>query len=413
MKHSDFLVIGGGIVGVSIARELKQRHGDSSVLLLEKEAECGAHASGRNSGVLHAGFYYSPDSLKAQFTKRGNQALSAYCEQRRLPINRCGKLVVAASAADHGAMDVLIERGRANGIELQDISESDAIAIEPRARTVGRALFSPTTATVDPHAVMRAMTGDALAEGVQVARSVAFHGRKGRILLTSTGPLEAGYVVNAAGLQADRIAREFGFSERYRILPFKGLYLYSSEPAGAVRTNIYPVPDLRNPFLGVHVTVTAGGAMKIGPTAIPALWREQYGGFDNFSLAESVEVLGRMAGLMVTAGFDFRRLAVAEARKYSRRHLVSLASSVVRGLRPSQFTHWGAPGIRAQLIDIVARKLEMDFVVEGDDRSMHVLNAVSPGFTCAIPFAEHVCSQVDRHVSGVALQHPPSGDTIV
>lgn len=413
MKHSDFLVIGGGIVGVSIARELKRRHGDSSVLLLEKEPECGAHASGRNSGVLHAGFYYSPDSLKAQFTKLGNQAMSAYCEQRQLPINRCGKLVVAGSAADHGAMDVLLDRARANGIVLEDISESNANEIEPRARTVGRALFSPTTATVDPHAVMRAMTEDALAEGVQVARGVAFIGRDGRTIQTTAGPHEAGYVVNAAGLQADRIARQFGFSERYRILPFKGLYLYSSEPAGAVRTNIYPVPDLRNPFLGVHVTVTAGGAMKIGPTAIPALWREQYAGLGNFSLSESFEVLGRMAGLMMFAGFDFRRLAVEEARKYSRRHLVNLASTVIRGLQPSQFTHWGPPGIRAQLLDIVARKLEMDFVVEGDDRSMHVLNAVSPGFTCAIPFAEHVCAQIAERVSTATQQHPPSGDTIV
>ena len=284
MKLSDFLIIGGGIVGLNIARQLKRLYPDSSVIILEKEQDCGLHASGRNSGVLHAGFYYSPDSLKARFTRQGNRLLTEYCESKNLPLNRCGKLVVAKSEDDHEAMDVLLERGRVNGIELEDISESDAVTIEPRVKTCGRALFSPTTSTVNPSEVMRAMTEDAVAEGVQIERGVSYRGRQGQAIVTSSELYESGYVVNAAGLYADRMARDFGFSERYRILPFKGLYLYSNEPVGAVRTNIYPVPDLRNPFLGVHATVTVGGAMKIGPTAIPAFWREQYAGFGNFFL---------------------------------------------------------------------------------------------------------------------------------
>jgi L-2-hydroxyglutarate oxidase LhgO len=212
------------------------------------------------------------------------------------------------------------------------------------------------------------------------------------------GAYDSGYIVNAAGLYADHIARDFWFSEHYRILPFKGLYLYSNEPPGTIRTNIYPVPDLRNPFLGVHATVTAQGKAKIGPTTIPAFWREQYESFGNFKLSELVDVLVRQAGLFLFSEFDFKRLAFEEIQKYSRTHLVKLATSLMEGITPERFETWGKPGIRAQLLDTKKRKLEMDFVLEGDSRSMHVLNAVSPAFTCSLPFAEHVCQQIRAHL---------------
>ena len=397
---SDFLIIGGGVVGLNIARQLKRVYTDSKVLVIEKESECGMHASGRNSGVLHAGFYYSPDSLKAKFTRVGNQRLTEYCKEKKLSINACGKLVVAKDRDDHAAMDELVCRGQANGIALEEITEADAKKIEPRVKTCERALFSPTTSTVNPREVMQAMTDDALREGVLIERGVKYVGKNGRTIQTSSGPYDAGYVVNAAGLFADRLARDFGFSERYRILPFKGLYLYSNEPSGAVRTNIYPVPDLRNPFLGVHVTVTVDGHMKLGPTAIPAFWREQYQGLENFSFSDCAEILGRQMGMLAFSGFDFKRLAVEEVKKYSRSYLVGLASHLIAGIHTSQFTQWGKPGIRAQLVDMKQKKLEMDFVVEGDDRSMHVLNAVSPGFTCALPFSEFVCEKIQGCVGG-------------
>lgn len=394
MTTTDFLVIGGGVIGVSIAKRLRKLHPDSSVTLIEKEASCGLHASGRNSGVLHAGFYYSPNSLKAKFTREGNAQLTAYCEEKRISLNPCGKLVVAKDAADLPALDELLKRGKANGIKLEELSEQDARKIEPRAKTYQRALFSPTTSTVNPNAVLQAMVADAIADGVQIKSGVAFVGKTGRTVQTTECQFEAGYVVNAAGLYADQIARQFGFSERYRILPFKGLYLYSDEPPGALRTNIYPVPDLRNPFLGVHFTVTNEGKAKIGPTAIPALWREQYGGISRFSLAEFIEIAGRGLSLLGNAGFEFRRLAFEEVKKYSRRRMIRLAGELVEGVRLEQYSKWGKPGIRAQLLDIHKRRLEMDFVLEGDDRSMHVLNAVSPAFTCSLPFADHVCDRI-------------------
>ena len=240
------------------------------------------------------------------------------------------------------------------------------------------------------------MQQDAQNEGIQIRLGTGYLRRKHGQVVTNSGHIEAGYTINAAGLYADKIAMDYGFSETYRILPFKGLYLYSNEPPGSIRTNIYPVPDLRNPFLGVHFTITADGKAKIGPTAIPALWRENYDGFSNFKFGEALQVAGRGLGLLAGAQFDYRRLALEELSKYSRKKMVSLASVLAEGVKEGNYVTWGRPGIRAQLLDITKRKLEMDFVLEGDDRSMHVLNAVSPAFTCSLPFSSYVCDQIDK-----------------
>jgi L-2-hydroxyglutarate oxidase LhgO len=298
---SDFLVIGGGVVGLSIVRDLKRRFRDQRVVLLEKEPVVGTHASGRNSGELHAGFYYTPDSLKARFTRRGNQLLREYCQARDLSVNRCGKLVVARDANAHPAMNELLNRGRANSIELHDIPARGAKRIEPRVRTYERALWSPTTAVVQPGEVVAALAKDAQAEGVELRCGTRFLRKSKRLLHTSTGIYEAGYVVNAAGLHADVVAHAFGMGESYSMLPFKGLYLYADNPAWSLRTNVYPVPDLRNPFLGVHLTVTAEGRTKIGPTAIPALWREQYQGTENFRLGECGDIVLRQLSLLFSS----------------------------------------------------------------------------------------------------------------
>ncbi|MCF6147981.1 MAG: L-2-hydroxyglutarate oxidase [Candidatus Kuenenia sp.] len=399
MIITDFLVVGGGIIGLNIARELKRLYSDSKVILIEKEKECGLHASGRNSGVLHAGFYYSPDSLKAKFTRLGNKMLTGYCESKEIAINRCGKLVVAKDKSDHVFFDELLKRGRDNEIELQEITEKEARLIEPRVKTHERAIFSPTTATVDLVGVVKAMKDDAIREGVEVHCGVSFIKKRRCDIITSTGIYQTDYFVNAAGLYADKIALDFGFSERYRVLPFKGLYLYSNESPGAIRTNIYPVPDLRNPFLGVHFTVTVDGRVKIGPTAIPAFWREHYQRFENFKYSELADIMMREISLLKSANFDFKRLAFEELKKYSRARMVFLASSLVNDMKKDNYKKWGKPGIRAQLLDIKEKKLVMDFVLESDDKSMHILNAVSPAFTCSLPFSHFVCGEIQSHLN--------------
>jgi len=356
---TDFLIVGGGVIGISIAREVRRRHPGASVMLLEKETRTGQHASGRNSGVLHAGFYYSPDSLKAKFTRTGNQRMTEYCVSRNIAVNRCGKLVVAKDASELPRLDELHRRGVANGVTLEMISAGEARKIEPKARTFERAIWSPATSTVDPVEVMAALTTDAAREGIDIRTGTPW-----------SKAYSAGCVINAAGINADRIAREFGFSRHYRIVPFKGLYLYSN--VRSLRTNVYPVPDPRYPFLGVHWTVTAHGDVKIGPTALPS--------FRAGALIDIARTLLATPSLL--------RLAIEELRKRTRGGMVARAAALVEGVSVRDFTRWGAPGIRAQLFDTRTKSLEMDFVVEGDGRSMHVLNAVSPGFTCAIPFAE-------------------------
>ncbi|MBW2322822.1 MAG: L-2-hydroxyglutarate oxidase [Deltaproteobacteria bacterium] len=397
-KTCDFLIIGGGVLGLNIALALKRRYPDTDVVLLEKEEKFANHASGRNSGVLHAGFYYDADSFKARFTKAGNKILTQYCLDKKLRINRCGKLVVAKNEQDLKGLKELARRGRVNGIELHELDIRQAREIEPKVKTVEQALFSPETAVVDPVEVVNSLVKDARAANIECLSGTRYLKHKNKIVRTSQGLIEAKYVVNTAGLYADKIARDFGFSKNYKILPFKGLYLYSNLPPGALRTHIYPVPDLDYPFLGVHYTVTVDGKIKIGPTAIPAFWRENYSGFENFNLAEFIQVLSSEMQLFVNSKFDFKKVAFTEARKMFRRHLVRQASYLLEGVRPRDYTRWGEPGIRAQLYDIREKKLVMDFCLEGDDQSFHVLNAVSPAFTASMPFSEFICDEIGKRL---------------
>lgn len=398
-QNADFIVIGGGIVGLCIARDLKHRYRDCRVLVLEKEEHVGEHASGRNSGVLHAGFYYTKDSLKAKFTREGNRLLTAYCVENKLPLNRCGKLVVVRNEKDLNGLRELLQRGQQNGIALELITAREAQEIEPRVKTREQALFSPTTSTVSPRQVIDQILRDARDEGVEVLMGVKYLSNQGQVLHTNQGNYEAGYVVNAAGLYADLIAKNFSFSKNYTILPFKGLYLYASNPEEKLRTHIYPVPDLRNPFLGVHFTLTVDGKVKIGPTAIPAFWREHYSGLSRINFSEMIKILTCELGLFMNAGFDFRQLAFEEVRKYSRAVLAKRAAELVSQVYPGNYKTWGRPGIRAQLLNIRTRKLEMDFILEGDKKSMHVLNAVSPAFTCALPFAQYVVDLIQAKLN--------------
>lgn len=396
MESVDYLIIGGGIIGVNMALHLKRRNPGASICVVDKEPELGLHGSGRNSGVVHSGFYYTSNSLKARFTRDGNAALKDYIREHKIPLNECGKLVVAKDESEISMLDELLKRGLANGVELHKITEAEAKEIEPRVLTCRYALWSPNTATADPVQVLAAFRKEAMGMGIVFRCSEPFVKCKGNRVWTKNLIFDAGYVVNTAGLYADRVAHEFGFGKKYAILPFKGLYLKSNEPAGSLKTNIYPVPDLRNPFLGVHVTVTVDGHHKIGPTAIPAFWREQYKGLENFKFNELAQMTVLGTQLMTHADFDFRRLAYDELRKYRRTHLVKLSQSLATGLMPSSLRTWGRSGIRAQLLNLETKSLEMDFIYEGDAKSFHVLNAVSPGWTCSIPFSAYLVDEIEK-----------------
>ncbi|MCA9489754.1 MAG: L-2-hydroxyglutarate oxidase [Myxococcales bacterium] len=394
MDKADLVVVGGGIVGLGAARAWIRRHPESRVIVLEKEAAPGAHASGRNSGVLHAGFYYDADSLKAELSVRGNAAMRAFCEERGLPIRVCGKLVVTRSEAEIPRVDQLLARGLANGVRVVGVDAAEARRIEPRARTVERALWSPDTAVVSPGAVMSALAAELRDSGVEIRVGSSLTGRAGgRILATTTGPLRAERVLNAAGVHADRVAASWDVGTGLQLVPFRGSYVMG-EGAGPLACCVYPVPDPTVPFLGVHVTVTPDGGVKLGPTASPARWREDYGGRANFSLEEAREQARVQLRLALREG-SFRRHAIRELLHHSRTWVVREASSLVEGLRRARFRTWGRPGIRAQLVDRRTGRFVTDFVVEDGERSVHVLNAVSPAFTCSLPFGELLADRLE------------------
>lgn len=396
-QRCDFLIIGAGIIGLAMARELKSRLPAADILVIDKEADVAYHGSGRNSGVLHAGFYYSADSLKARFTCDGNRLMTAYVKERGLSINQCHKVVVASDEGEIEGVQELQRRGERNGVDVRIIDEQELAEIDPNAKTTGIALYSPTTATVDPGQVCHALKEDLEAVGVRFLFGQGYYRREGRNAIVTTGGmvLEAGLVINAAGLYADTVARDYGFSQHYTIIPFKGIYLKYTGTDKPIRTNIYPVPNLKNPFLGVHYTVTVDGTIKIGPTAIPAFWRQNYVGLENFSLGELFEIIGWESRLFLGDNFGFRSLALSELKKYDRSYFTGLAVKMVKQIDTSGFNQWSKPGIRAQLLNTTTKELVQDFVVEGDSRSVHLLNAVSPAFTCSFPFAAWV---VDHYI---------------
>ncbi|MBU6280267.1 MAG: L-2-hydroxyglutarate oxidase [Actinomycetales bacterium] len=391
---ADLVVIGGGIVGLSLADAWLAREPNDRVVVLDKESELAAHASGRNSGVLHAGFYYAPDSLKARLTRQGNLALRAFCAEAGVPIRETGKVVVTRNANELDALRELHRRGLANDVPVELIDAAQLKALEPLAVTHEQALWSPSTAVADPIAVARALANRVRDRGGQVRLGARVTGAAPGVVEVAGECLTAGHIINAAGLYADRVAHWFGVGEEYRMLPFKGLYWYGNWAPGRLQRHVYPVPDPRNPFLGVHLTVTVDGRAKIGPTAIPALWREDYGGLGNLSLSESWQVARTFPKFLTSPHHDVPGLVRTELPKYLRRHMVNQAAELVPSVRAADFTKRGRPGVRAQLLHLPTKKLEMDFVVRSGPSSTHVLNAVSPAWTSALAVAEYIINGI-------------------
>ncbi len=390
----DVAVVGGGVVGLAMARAILDARPGARVVVFDKEDRLGAHASGRNSGVIHAGFYYAPDSLKAGLTRRGNELLHAFCEEHAIEVRRCGKVVVAANEGELGALRELQRRGRANGVAVELIDDAALAELEPLARTAGSALWSPTTSVTDPGPVLAALADEVARGGGEVRLGSRVTGARPGAVLVHGRRWDVGHIVNCAGLQADVVARWFGFCDDYVVLPFKGLYWYGALPG--LRRHVYPVPDPRNPFLGVHLTVTAEGGVKVGPTAIPALSREAYERWRRVRPTEAARIARHLPGLLTSRHHDGLGLVRSELPKHSRRILLRRARELVPSLDPARFRVRGRPGVRAQLWSVERRRLELDFVVRGDEASTHLLNIVSPGFTSALAMAEHVVGGMVR-----------------
>ena len=389
-KKFDFVVIGAGIVGLSIGNSLLQKNPKANVLVADKEDSLGAHASGRNSGVLHAGFYYSPDSLKAKFCRDGNRALRKVIARHSIEIRETGKVVVTKSLDELPRLEKLYERGIQNGVDIKLLPASELPNYEPLAITHGQFLWSPTTAVSNPQDVIKAMAEDFTVKGgmLELGSEVTIDSNE-EVFLNSE-KIDCIEIINAAGVNAIHIAHKFGVGKEYSLLPVLGLYKTIPDASLPLKTLVYPVPNPANPFLGVHFTLTTDHKIKIGPTAIPVLGREQYRlsqGFDKKDLKQSMSAVIALGRNSLP---DLISLAITEFPKISTRNLLKGGSELVPLVSETSGWTIKEPGLRAQLVNKTTGQFEQDFVVRRSGKITHILNAVSPGWTASLPFANWV-----------------------
>ncbi|HEY1285352.1 MAG TPA: L-2-hydroxyglutarate oxidase [Solirubrobacterales bacterium] len=394
-SECDLAVVGGGILGTAVARELARRHAGARICLLEAEPRLGAHQTGHSSGVIHAGIYYEPGSLKARLCVEGARALYDYCEGRGIEHRRSGKLVVAAREADLGGIDELERRGRANGVPgLRRLEAAEIPEIEPHARGLA-ALHSPATGVVDFVRVAEAFgkdfteTGGSIHPGIEVRDATL--GADRISLIHARGTMAASAAVFCAGLWSDRLAVQCGAPAEPRIVPFRGAYLrLPPEQARLVRGNVYPVPDPDLPFLGAHLTRTLQDEVLIGPSALMVGARDAYRlrTLRARDLAQTLAWPGtwRMAGRHWRAGLREIRHAA------SRRSFVAEAARLVPDLRGAKAS-LGPAGIRAQAIGRDGRLVD-DFVIHRTERAIHVRNAPSPAATSSLALAALIADEV-------------------
>jgi L-2-hydroxyglutarate oxidase len=392
----DVLIIGAGVVGLATGIAILESTPSRKIVIAEKEKRLGVHASGRNSGVLHAGFYYSPDSLKAKFCREGNFELRKLARKYEIPVREVGKVIVTRNEDENERLETLFQRGIKNGVDLEMRDASELDKYEPLAISHERFLWSPSTAVSDPSAIIRAMRSEFenLGGSIQYNTKITLEEVSGEIL-DSSHQYEAGRIINAAGAQADRISRAVGVGTEYAMLPFMGVYRGTEEKHLPLQRLVYPVPHPVNPFLGVHFTLTLDHKVKIGPTAIPIAGREQYSLLTGWSGSDIAQSLKGMSSLIRGDAHDFGKILKSEWPKIIQTLLVKESLGLVPTANQVRTWHKKPPGIRAQLVHLPSGKLEQDFVVEKKFNSTHILNAVSPGWTSAIPFGKFVANQIN------------------
>jgi L-2-hydroxyglutarate oxidase len=391
------VVVGGGIAGLAVARELAAERGHD-VTVLEKESGWAAHQTGRNSGVVHAGLYYKPGSLKARMCVAGNESMISFAKERGVPFERCGKLVVAVEESELPQLRMLLSRAEANGVPARLISPDEASEYEPEVSCVA-ALRVESTGIVDYRGVCEVLAGDLATRGAQlvlgaeVTEITSSRGPAGAEVVVRAGEAElrADALVNCAGLQSDRIARMAGVRPAARIVPFRGEY-YELRPerSGLVRGLIYPVPDPRFPFLGVHLTKMVNGSVHAGPNAVLALRREGYS-WRAFSARDLTETLA-FPGFLRLARRHYRTGAAEIARSFSRARFAASLARLVPALTEADIVRSGA-GVRAQAVT-TSGELVDDFLMQAAPRQVHLLNAPSPAATGAFQIARHVADEL-------------------
>lgn len=393
----DLIIIGGGIVGVATALELQRARPDLSLCLVEKEQALASHQTGRNSGVIHAGVYYQPGSLKARFCKEGVAATIQFCREHGIAFEQCGKLLVATGEAELARMTALQARAEENGLDLERLDAAELKRREPHISGLG-ALFSPTTGIVDYGEVTRKMAGLFELGGGVIRRGesvVAIVEQADQIvILTDRGELRARHMIACGGLMADRLARMCGIDIDFRIVPFRGEYFrLAPRHDQIVKHLIYPIPDPSLPFLGIHLTRMIGGYVTVGPNAVLAFAREGYR-LTDISPRDLME-MAAFPGFWRLIGQHMGPALAELGNSLSRRRYLQQCRRYCPELTLGDLQPYRA-GVRAQAV-LADGTMVHDFLIRRSARTLHVCNAPSPAATSAIPIAKHLTEQAVSH----------------
>lgn len=395
VARAKYVIIGGGIVGLATAYRIQQQIPDADVTVLEKEAAVGAHQTGHNSGVIHAGVYYKPGSLKASMCREGSRSMVRFCQEHDIPVEVCGKLIVATEESEVGRLKALHERSVANGLPVTMLSPAEAREREPHVTCVA-AMHVASTGITDYAAVCRALAGKIGTLKLNT-KVVGIHrdGATTRVL-TTTGEFPADVLVNCGGLHADRLARMAGVRTAVRIVPFRGEYYQLVEQRrDLVRGLIYPVPDPQFPFLGVHFTRMIDGSVHAGPNAVLAFAREGYtwGRVRPAELANALSFKGTWQ-----LGRRHWRYGLGEVRRsLSKRRFTASLARMIPEVTAADLVKCEA-GVRAQAISPDGSLVD-DFLIHEEGNQIHVLNAPSPAATSSLEIAKHICSRLPTTTS--------------
>ncbi|CAH7056107.1 L-2-hydroxyglutarate dehydrogenase [Vibrio chagasii] len=396
----DYIIVGGGIVGVSTAWQLQQAHPDKSILLVEKEHGFAQHQTGHNSGVIHAGVYYAPGSLKADFCKRGVERTIAFCRQHDIPVENCGKLLVATNEQEVERMNALYQRCHDNDIDVDLLDQAQLKLAEPNITGLG-AIYVKTTSIVDYKKVTEVMAqefveaGGKLSLGTEV---ILADEQDDEVQLTckvdgQTLQLNSRFLITCSGLMADRMTKMLGIEIDFQIVPYRGEY-YQLDPKHNQVVNhlIYPIPDPELPFLGVHLTRMIDGSVTVGPNAVQGWKREGYGKL-NFSVKDTLQMLSFTGFWKVTAK-HLKTGLVEFKNSWWKPGYLKLVNKYCPSITVSDFKPYPA-GIRAQAV-LKDGTLVHDFLFAESPRSLHVCNAPSPAATSAMPIGEYICGKIMR-----------------
>lgn len=394
----DCIVVGGGIIGLSTAWQLCSRYPGKKFLLLEKERQYAFHQTGHNSGVIHAGVYYQPGSLKAKFCKQGVEATTAFCRQHQIPYQQCGKLLVATNDIEYRRMADLYKRCQENEIEVERLSEPALREQEPNIAGIG-AIFVPATGIVDYRLVARKMADEFRAKGgeceldceVEDIQETEVNVR----VLTNRGEFVTGLLICCAGLMADRLVKMHGLETDFQIIPFRGeYYRLPAHRNNVIKHLIYPIPDPNLPFLGVHLTRMIDGSVTVGPNAVLGWKREGYGSV-NFSVVDTLEML-RFPGFWRVLGANLKSGLAEMKNSLWKKGYLELVRKYCPQLTSEDLLPHPA-GIRAQAV-LADGSLVHDFFFKETSRVLHVCNAPSPAATSSIPIGEYICDKIARRL---------------